>query len=475
MTDTACKQRAYHGADSNSIAFIEERIFQFYFVKMESTSAENVNIEMEVDQTEDNGANGVAIEDRKERQDFSSESNKIEISNMGKFAYGELRSLMKKLKMRPTKMKTKNQHGGKDHAYLCFRTVAEKEHALKVFDGFKWKGRTLRVKEAKALMDPLVKKRLEEEAIQNGAAPPRKPKIFQKKTVLEATAPLANLPYDEQIKRKENECVRHLQAYARAVKKASLELRPIIQAKEKETGMPCIWHGIKESPQTNGYRNKNEFAIGKNENGEKTVGFRLGSYSDGSIEVGSVQDLPHVPDRTKLAVRLYEAYINSSKYELFSMELYTGQFRQLTVRLSGSTGEIMLIIGIHTSEIQDELDDLLKDIIDYFTERDGKELNVTSIYLEEMNKRDIGQTHDKFRHIYGLKYITDTILGLKFRVSAASFFQINTKSAEVLYELAIKMSKVDSNTTVLDICCGTGTIGLCFAKVKKTKIKSNKK
>lgn len=348
---------------------------------------------------------------------------------------------------------------------MCFRTVEEKEAATKLFDGYIWKGRALKVNEAKPTMDPLARKRLIEEAIESGGELPKKMKRFYQKTVLEATAPFAHLPYAEQIKRKESECIRHLMSYASGVKKASLELRPIIQENVKKLGLPCIWHGIKESPHINGYRNKNEFNIGKNDNGEITVGFRLGSYSDGSIEIGSIQDVPHVPDRTKQAVRLFEAYIKSSKYSVFSVEHYTGQFRQLTVRLSESTGEIMLVVGIHTSEIRDEIDDLIKDIIAYFIEREGKELNVTSIYLEEMNKREVGQTHNNMRHVYGSKYITDSILGLKFRISAASFFQINTKSAEVLYDLAIKMGKVDSNTSVLDICCGIGTIGLSFAKV----------
>lgn len=358
-------------------------------------------------------------------------------------------------------MKTKNHHGGKDYAYLCFRTVEEKDEALKVFENFVWKNRKLRVKEAKPSMDPVMKRRLEEE----NADESRKAKKFKRKTVLEATAPLAHLPYDEQLKRKEAECIKHLQAYARAVKKASLELRPMIQAQEKEKGLPCIWHGIKEAPKINGYRNKSELAIGRNENGEKTVGFRVGSYSDGSVEVAPIYEIPHVPDRTKLAAKLFEKYIKSSKYEVFSVELYTGQFRQLSVRVSETTGEVMLIVGIHSSEIVDQMTELTNDIITFFTEGEGKELNVTSIYIEEMNKREIGQTHNKILHVYGSKYINDTILGLKFRISAAAFFQINTKSAEVLYDLAMKMGKVDSNTTVLDICCGTGTIGLCFAKV----------
>lgn len=361
-------------------------------------------------------------------------------------------------------MKTKNHHGGKDYAYLCFRTVEEKDEALKIFEGFVWKNRKLRVKEAKPTLDPVLKRRLEEEKADDVG----KAKKYKRKTVLEATAPLAHLDYDEQCKIKEAECIKHLQTYARAVKKASLELRPMIQANEKEKGLPCIWHGIKAAPTINGYRNKCEFAIGRNENGEKTVGFRLGSYCDGSVEVGSIHELPHVPERTKLAAKLFETYIKQSKYEVFSVELYTGQFRQLSVRVSETTGEVMLIVGLHTSEIVDQLDELTKDIVTYFTDGDGKQLNVTSIYIEEINKREIGQTHNKVSHVYGSKYINDTILGLKFRISAAAFFQINTKSAEVLYDMAMKMGKVDSNTTVLDICCGTGTIGLCFAKVNYT-------
>ncbi|XP_055299211.1 tRNA (uracil-5-)-methyltransferase homolog A [Sitodiplosis mosellana] len=428
---------------------------------MESTSVEQLpndvknetSDNVQIDKTDENP--------QQQRQDFNSEYNKIELGNLGKFAFGELRALIKKLKLKPTKIKTTNSYGGRDFAFLCFRTVEEKESAMKLFNGYKWKGKEISAKEGKAVLDPLIKRRLAEESLDQNAP---KPKKFRKKTVVEATVPLANVPYENQLIRKEKECMKHLQAYATSVKKASLELRPMIQANEKEKGLPCIWHGIKQAPKINGYRNKCEFAVGLNANNERTVGFRLGSYTDGSLEVASIQDLPHIPDRTKLAVQLYESYIKQSKYDVFNMQVYKGQFRQFTVRLSESTGEIMIVAGIHTTEILDELDDLLKDIVDFFTERNGKELNVSSIYLEEINKREIGQVQNNFRHVHGSKYITDTILGLKFRISAASFFQINTQSAEVLYELAIKMGKIDSGTTILDICCGTGTIGLCFAK-----------
>lgn len=55
--------------------------------------------------------------------------------------------------------------------------------------------------------------------------------------------------------------------------------------------------------------------------------------------------------------------------------------------------------------------------------------------------------------------------GLKFRIAPESFFQINTAASEILYNSAKDLASINSKTTVLDVCCGSGTIGLSFAKV----------
>lgn len=75
-------------------------------------------------------------------------------------------------------------------------------------------------------------------------------------------------------------------------------------------------------------------------------------------------------------------------------------------------------------DIEAQLPDLKKEIVEYFTEKEGVELNVSSIYVELMNKRDVGQRSNVVEHIHGVKYITDNIHGLKFRISPESFFQV---------------------------------------------------
>lgn len=54
---------------------------------------------------------------------------------------------------------------------------------------------------------------------------------------------------------------------------------------------------------------------------------------------------------------------------------------------------------------------------------------------------------------------------MKFKISPEAFFQVNTKGAEILYQAAIELAEPVEDCTVLDVCCGTGTIGICFAKV----------
>ncbi len=55
------------------------------------------------------------------------------------------------------------------------------------------------------------------------------------------------------------------------------------------------------------------------------------------------------------------------------------------------------------------------------------------------------------------------ILGKDFRVSAASFFQVNTKMAEKMVEHLVSRLPVTASTTLLDVYCGVGLFSKFFA------------
>ena len=69
--------------------------------------------------------------------------------------------------------------------------------------------------------------------------------------------------------------------------------------------------------------------------------------------------------------------------------------------------------------------------------------------------------------LYGEDYISDILCGVKIRLSALSFNQVNRTMAEKLNEKAAQYGDV-AGKTVLDLYCGAGTIGLSLAnKAKK--------
>ncbi|KAG8052816.1 hypothetical protein GUJ93_ZPchr0001g32039 [Zizania palustris] len=71
--------------------------------------------------------------------------------------------------------------------------------------------------------------------------------------------------------------------------------------------------------------------------------------------------------------------------------------------------------------------------------------------------------------LYGKPTITEMLRGLTFQISANSFFQTNTKQADVLYKLIGDSAglKGDGSEIILDLFCGTGTIGLSLARRAK--------
>ncbi|MGM9624823.1 MAG: 23S rRNA (uracil(1939)-C(5))-methyltransferase RlmD [Eubacteriales bacterium] len=67
------------------------------------------------------------------------------------------------------------------------------------------------------------------------------------------------------------------------------------------------------------------------------------------------------------------------------------------------------------------------------------------------------------RVLYGSGTVSDTLCGLRFRISPQSFYQVNRAGTELLYQTAVEMAGLRPGDTVLDAYCGIGTIGLSAA------------
>lgn len=89
--------------------------------------------------------------------------------------------------------------------------------------------------------------------------------------------------------------------------------------------------------------------------------------------------------------------------------------------------------------------------------------NVKTVLYSVYNERDFALENVKFKTLYGDGYIYDELLGLKFRISPSSFYQVNHECAEKFYEKAIKLAALSPTDKCADLFCGTGTIGIIAA------------
>ncbi|XP_054852108.1 tRNA (uracil-5-)-methyltransferase homolog A [Eublepharis macularius] len=412
---------------------------------------------------------------------FTSEIYKVEIQNLPKYiGFNEVKKFLAKYGLNPHKIKLL---GRQTFAFVTFKTEEERDKAMKVLHGVLWKNRNLSVRLAKPKADPIMKKRRreeedegEEEVKEHAAA--KCPSLSKdgreeplSKQIADVVTPLWNVLYEEQLAKKKQECEQVLLKLTREIGNNNRALLPwLFIQKEKYSGLCCALEGVKASPSQTEYRNKCEFLIGIGPNQEdKSVGFRLGKYKGGTCAVVEPFDTIHIPEVAKKIVKAFQDYIRSTPYSVYSPETYDGHWKQLTVRTSRN-GHIMAIAYFNPQKLnKEELTELQSSLAKHFTEGLGKDSGITSLYFVQEGQRKSPNREDlALEHIAGDKYIYEDLLGLKFRISPHAFFQVNTQAAEVLYSTIQDWAQVSQDTTVLDVCCGTGSIGISLAKkVKK--------
>lgn len=404
-------------------------------------------------------------------QDFTSEIYKIEINGLpAMFGFGQLKKLLNnKLKLKCHKIKG---YGNKaPFAFVTFRCEADRETALTKLKGFKWKGKVLNAKRANPSADPIVKKQKQMEHQEEGLEVAAKKQKLAESTddmsvtdrMKQAVSPLWQVPYDQQLKKKEREMRHMMLALGKKLETAVGDCAWFQDHKAKYNGLCCELLPIRSSPVTEGYRNKCEFSIGTGSDGLPTVGFRLSRYVDGCVTVAEVDDCDIVPSEMKKVTKVFQQYIRESDKTPFDPKHNTGFWRQLTVRTTRNK-DILVIVVMHPQSLsEDELKNIQEDLVKYFSDGPGSHCGVTSLYFQLFAKRESGKEL-VCNHLFGEKYIYESLMGMKFRISPDAFFQTNTAATEVLYSMVADFAAAESSTAALDVCCGTGTIGLTLAK-----------
>ncbi|OWF44278.1 tRNA (uracil-5-)-methyltransferase homolog A-like [Mizuhopecten yessoensis] len=397
---------------------------------------------------------------------FTSEIFKIEILNLPRFGFKQLKKRLASLDVKPVKIKAIERKG---FAFATFRSEEEREDATRKITGHVWKERKLKVKKAPATMDPLVQKRKRDSEQKIDEPPNKKDKMEDdlppEIRLKNAVSPLWKVPYEEQLKTKMQDMVQILKTLANRIQRENPEFRGWLhKQRSKYDGKCCEMLPIKPSPVLEDYRNKCEFTVGKDINGQdNTVGFRYGLYKQGSKSVGEPQDQVILPDSMKKFVKSFQKFIRASGYGAYDPQSHEGHWRILTTRTCRGSDDFMAVVDFDPQHLpKEELECIKTKLKDYFTTGEGRDCGVTSLFFHTYNDRPANPPD--YELLMGEKFIQEEMLDMKFRISPGAFFQVNTAAAEVLYTQIADWCNVSPDTTVLDICCGTGTIGLSVAK-----------
>lgn len=226
---------------------------------------------------------------------------------------------------------------------------------------------------------------------------------------------------------------------------------------------------IVPSPVRDGYRNKCTFSVNKGVDGDpKTVGLYVGTGKDRNIVCVHGDHLLNMPAKHKLVGRCYEDFIRASPLQPCILFHDGGHWREITVR-TNSAGNTMAIVYFHPQNLSPrEMNEHKASLIEYFIKGPGTVCQLDSLYFQESTMTRCSHENSPYQLLYGEPHVYEEIMGFKFRISADSFFQVNRGAAEAMYMTVAELNKASEQGTLLDVCCGTGAIGISLSpKLKK--------
>ncbi len=212
-------------------------------------------------------------------------------------------------------------------------------------------------------------------------------------------------------------------------------------------------HPIMPSPDIFYYRNKMEFAFGA-ENGRVCLGLRERT-SPFSSYVKNCVSLEECFIFSAAVKRVFPVFLDfARKTGLDSYNAHSGKgfFRHLVLREGKNTGELMAVLVTRSGEIPD-VTGLAESLA-------GK---VNSLWWVENNRISDVVSFEKKHHLCGSPWIEEKMDNLLFRIYPQSFFQPNTRAAQLMYGRIRENLEGKAATRVLGLYCGTGAIEISLS------------
>ena len=210
------------------------------------------------------------------------------------------------------------------------------------------------------------------------------------------------------------------------------------------------------SPSAERYRNKAQYPVGS-DGRFATIGF----YAQMTHRIIDCADCLLQPKEFSEITDIFRNWIREKKISVYNEADGSGIIRHIYIRKAVVTGQIMVCIVANSDSIPHA-----EALIEQLKEIDGLASIILNINCDKTNVV-LGK---ECKTLFGSDYITDELCGLKFNLSPLSFYQVNHDGAEILYNKAKEYAALTGSETLVDLYCGTGTIGLTMAKDVKSLI-----
>lgn len=199
------------------------------------------------------------------------------------------------------------------------------------------------------------------------------------------------------------------------------------------------------------YRNKVHGVFGRDKKGTVFTGI----YQQGTHNIIPVENCLIENETASQILRTLSKLVQSFQLKVYDEDRRTGLFRHALIRVGHATGQILVVLVL-SDPVFPSKNNFISALLQTHPE-------ITSIVLNVNQKRTNMILGDKNIVLYGKGYIEDRLCGLTFRISPQSFYQVNSRQTEVLYQKALEFAGLTGTQRVIDAYCGIGTIGMAAA------------
>ena len=226
-----------------------------------------------------------------------------------------------------------------------------------------------------------------------------------------------------------------------------------------------ISHAILGMDEPYFYRNKAQYPVGTDKEGNLIAGF----YAGRTHSIIANTDCKLGQKNNEIILNAVLSFMKENHITAYDEVLHKGLVRHILIRSGFATGEIMVCLVINgksfpkAKEFSNYLCSLELDCCD-LSKLEGKAWRITSICTSSNTKDTNVIMGDTYDVLYGKDYITDKIGEVEFHISPLSFYQVNPIQTKKLYDTALTFADLKGEETVWDLYCGIGTISLFLAQ-----------